>query len=224
MEYQDQGVRMVQRGQRVALGPQVNSDQSDSLEIRENLVYLDFLDILEDWAQRDLLGSQDSQAQMARREQGVSLANLDPEDKEDQRVPEGREDREEQQENQEQRGHQEVTAPLDLLERGDCPGLREPTVFLDQKDPLDLQGKTACPGILDRGEKLVSKARWVHLEVLESSDLRVHLERLAPWVSVDTPDPQAHPENRVCQVPRGKKEPKETPVLLEVLVKMGPQD
>uniref|UniRef100_A0AAV2K7M4 Uncharacterized protein n=1 Tax=Knipowitschia caucasica TaxID=637954 RepID=A0AAV2K7M4_KNICA len=46
--YQGPGVRMVLRGQRVVLGPQVNLDQLDLLEIRENLASLAFLDIRED--------------------------------------------------------------------------------------------------------------------------------------------------------------------------------
>lgn len=69
--YQDQGARTAQRGLRVALDPPVNSDHSDQLERRENLVYLDFLDIPEGSGQRDHLGSQDSPDQTARKEQGV---------------------------------------------------------------------------------------------------------------------------------------------------------
>lgn len=69
--YQDPGAKMVQRGLRVALVPPVNSDHLDQLERRENSVFLDFLDILEDSGQRDRLGSQDSPARTARREQGV---------------------------------------------------------------------------------------------------------------------------------------------------------
>lgn len=48
LEYQDQGVRTVQRVQRVALDLLVKLDHSDLLERRVNLVYLDFPDILED--------------------------------------------------------------------------------------------------------------------------------------------------------------------------------
>lgn len=113
---------------------------------------------------------------------------------------------------------------LVLPEKGDCLGLKEPTVSLDQKDLLGLQEKTVCPGILDREEKLVSKGRWAPLGLLVSSDLRVHLERLAPWESVDTLDPQAPPENRVFLVPLEKKAPKEIQVPLEVLAKTDPQD
>lgn len=71
MVYQDPGVKTVQRGLRVALDPLVNLGHSDQLETRENLVFLDFQDILEDLDQRDHLGSQDSLDQTARREQGV---------------------------------------------------------------------------------------------------------------------------------------------------------
>lgn len=59
-------------------------------------------------------------------------------------------------------------ALLVLQARGDCLGLKEPTVSLDQKDLLGLQEKMVCPGILDREEKSVSKARWVLLGLLES--------------------------------------------------------
>lgn len=48
LEYQDQGVRTVQRVQRVALDLLVKLDQLDLSERRVNLVYPDFLDILED--------------------------------------------------------------------------------------------------------------------------------------------------------------------------------
>lgn len=71
LECQDPGERMVLKGQRVVLDPLVRSDPSDQLERRANSVYLDFLAILEDKDLRDLLVSQDSLAQTARREQGV---------------------------------------------------------------------------------------------------------------------------------------------------------
>lgn len=171
MEYQGLEERMVQRGQRVASDPPVSSDHLDWLERRVNLVYLDFLDIPEDKDPRDLLDSQDSPAQTARRERGVLVANQDQEDKEDQREL------------------REVMALLVLLERGDCPDLREPVVSLDQRDLLDHQERTGCLDILGREETLVSKVRWVHLDLLESLDLRVHQERPAQWASVATLDP-----------------------------------
>jgi len=188
------------------------------------LVYLDFLDILEDKDPRDLLDSQDSPDLTARREQGVCQANQGQEDKEDQRVPEGREDQGAPPGNQEQRELQEVMALLVLLERGDCPDLKEPTVSPDQKDLLDHQERMDCPDTLDREEKLVSKVRWVHLGLLESLDLRVHLEKLAPWASAATPDPQVHLESRDFLVPQGRRAPRETLDPQEAQVKMGPQD
>lgn len=152
------------------------------------------------------------------------MAKLDQEDREDQLDPEDREARGEQLESLEQRELLAVMALLVLLERGDCLDLKEPTVSQDQKDLLGLQEKMVCPGIQDREEKLVSKGRWVHLGLLVLSDLRVHLERLAPWVSGATPDPQAPLESRVFLVPLEKKELKEIQVPLEVLAKTGPQD
>lgn len=188
------------------------------------MVYLDFLDILEDKDPRDLLDSQDSLAQTARREQGVSLANQGQEDKEDQRAPEGREDQGARLGSQEQRDLLEVMALLVLLERGDCPDLREPVVSPDQRDLLDHQERTDCLDTLGREEKLVSKVKWVHLDLLESLDLRVHQERLAPWASAATPDPQVHLESRDFLVPLGRKAPRETLDPPEALVKTGPQD
>lgn len=170
------------------------------------------------------MGSQDFLVQTARREQGVSRVKLDQEDKEDQRVLEAREDHGAQPEKQEQRERQEVMALLVLLERGDCLGLREPMVSPDQRDRLDHQEKTVCLDILAREEKLVSKARWVHLALLELSDLRVHQERLAPWVSAATPDPQARLESRGFLVPQERRAPREIQVPLEVLAKMDPPD
>lgn len=71
LAYQDPGARMVQRGQRVVLDPLVNLDPLDLLERRENLVCLDFLDILAGSDQRARLDSQDSLDQTERREQGA---------------------------------------------------------------------------------------------------------------------------------------------------------
>lgn len=188
------------------------------------MVYLDFLDILEDLDQRDLLDSQDSPAQTARREQEVLLAKQDQEDKEDQRGPEGREDQEARLGNQEQRELQEVMALMVLPERGDCLGLREPTVSPDQRDLLDHQERTGCLDTPDREEKLVSKVKWVHLGLLESLDLRVHQERPAPWASAATLDHQVHLESRDFLVLQGKRAPRETLDPPEAPAKTGPQD
>lgn len=187
------------------------------------MVYLDFLDILEDKDPRDLLDSQDSPAQTARREQGVLVANQGLEDKEDQRAPEGREDRGARLGNQEQRELLEAMALLVLLERGDCPDLREPTVSPDQRDLPDHQERMGCLDTLGREEKLVSKVKWVHLGLLESLDLRVHQERPAPWASAATPDPQVHLESRDFLVPQGRRAPRETLAPPEAPVKTDPQ-
>lgn len=152
------------------------------------------------------------------------MAKLDQGDKEDQQDREDREAQGEQLENQEQREHQAVMAHLVLQERGGCLGLKEPMVSLGQKDLLDLQEKMVCLDILDREEKSVSKGRWVLLDLLELSDLRVHLERLAPWENGATPDHQAPPESRVFLVTLEKKAPKETQVPPEVLARTDPQD
>lgn len=170
------------------------------------------------------MDSQDSLAQMARKEQGVLVAKQAQEDKEDQRAPEDKEDRGALLENQEQRELQEVMALLVLPERGDCPGLREPTVSQDQKDPLDPQERTGCLDILGREEKWVSKVKWVHLGLLELLDLRVLQERPAPWVSVAIPDPQVPLESRGFLVPQERRVPKEILDPLEALVKMVHQD
>lgn len=188
------------------------------------MVYLDCLDILEDSDPRDLLDSQDSPAQTARREQGVLRANQDQEDNEDQRAPEGREDRGARLAKLEQRELQEVTALLVLLERGDCPDLREPMASPDQRDPLDHQERTGCPDTLAKEEKLVSKVKWVHLGLLESLDLRVLQERPAPWVSVAILDPQVHLESRDFLVPQGRRAPRETLDPPEDPVKTDHQD
>lgn len=63
--------RMVPRGQRDVLDPLASLDLSVWWERRVNLGFLDFLDILEDLDPRDLLDSQDSLVQTARKEQGV---------------------------------------------------------------------------------------------------------------------------------------------------------
>lgn len=152
------------------------------------------------------------------------MASQGQEDKEDQRAPEGREDQGARLGNQELREHQEVMALLVPPERGDCLGLREPTVSPDQRDLPDHQERTDCPDTLDREEKLVSKARWVHLGLLELLDLRVHQERPVPWASVVTLDPQVPPESRDFLVPQGRKAPKETPDPQEALARTDPQD
>lgn len=185
---------------------------------------LDCLAILEDKDPRVLWDSQDSLAPTARRELGVFLANQDQGDKGDPRVPEVREDRGAQPENLEPRERQEVTAHMDLLERGDCLGLREPTVSPDLKDLQDLLERTDCLDTLAREEKLVSKVKWVHLGLLEWLDLRDPQERLAPWESAATLDHQDPPESRDSLVPQERRAPKETPDHLEALAKMDPQD
>lgn len=185
---------------------------------------LDFLDILGEQDLRDLLDSQDSLAQTARREQGGLVVKQGQEDKEDQRAPEDREDRGAPLGNQEQRELQEVMVLLVLLERGDCPDLREPMVSPDQRDLLDLQERTGCLDTPGREEKLVSKVKWVHLGLLESLDLRVHRERPVPWASAATPDPQVHLESRDFLVPQERRVPREILDPLEDLVRMGPQD
>lgn len=187
-------------------------------------MFQDFLDIMEDKDQRDLLDSQDSLVPTVKREQGVSLANQDQEDKEDQRAPEGRGGRGAQLGNWDQRELQEVMALLVLLERGDCLDLREPTVSPDLKDHQGLQERTGCLDTLDREEKWVSKAKWVHLGLLELLDLRVQQERLALMVSVATLDHQVHQENRDFLVPQERREPKETLDPQEALVKMDLRD
>ncbi|TNN45783.1 Collagen alpha-1(V) chain [Liparis tanakae] len=131
--------RTAPRGQRVASDPPVSSDHSDWLERRVNLVFLDFLDIPGDKDRRDLLDSPDSPAPTARRERGV---------------PEAREDRGARRGNPAQRELQEVTALTVLLERGDCPDLRELMVSPDQRDLRDHQERTGCPDTLAREEKL----------------------------------------------------------------------
>lgn len=224
LECQDPGERTVQRGQRVASDPLVRSDHLVSLERRVNLVYQDFLDILEDKDPRDHSASQDSLAQTARKEQGVLVANLDQEDKEDQRAPEDREDRGARLGNQEQRELLEVTALLVLLERGDCPDLREPMVSPDQRDLLDHQERMDCLDTPAREEKLVSKVKWVHLGLLESLDLRVHQERPAPWASAATPVPQVHLESRDFLVHQERRAPRETLAPPEALAKTDHQD
>lgn len=224
LEFPDPGEKMAPRGQRVASDPLVRSDHLDLLERRVNLGYLDFLAILEDKDLRDRLDSLDSPAQMARREQGVSSARLDQEAKEDQRVLEGREDQGVQQANQELREHQEVTAHLDLLERGGCLDLRELTVSPDQRDLPDPQERMDCPDTLGREEKSVSKERWVVLAVLELLALRVHQERPAPWESVAIQDHQVPLVSRDCPAPQGRRAPRETQVPQEALVRTDPQD
>lgn len=224
LECQGPEERTAPRGQRVASDPPVSSDHSDWLERRVNLVFLDFLDIPGDKDRRDLLDSQDSPAPTARRERGVLVANQDQEDKEDQRVPEAREDRGARRGNPAQRELQEVTALMVLLGRGDCPDLRELMVSPDQRDLRDHQEKTGCLDTLAREEKLVSKVKWVHLDLLESSDLRVHQERPAPSASVATPDPQVHLESRDSLVPQGRRAPRETLDPPEAPAKTGPQD
>lgn len=224
MEYQDPEERTVQRGQKVALDPLVSLDLLDSLERRVNLVYLEFLDILEDKDPRDLLDSLDSPVQMARKEQGVFLEKQDQEDKEDQRDQEAREDQEAPLGKPERRELLEVMVQPVLLERGDCPGLREPTASPDQRDLPDRQEKTDCLDILDREEKLVSKVKWVHLDLLELLDLRGPQVKLAPWVSVAIPDPQGHQESRDYLDPLVRRAPKEILAPPAVPEKMVPQD
>lgn len=224
LEFQDPEERTVPRGRRVELDPLVSSDLLDPLERRVNLVYLEFLDILEDKGPRDRLDSLDSPVLMARKEQGVSLEKQDQEDKEDQRDQEAREDPEALPGKQEQRERLEVMVLLVLLERGDCPGLREPTVSPDQRDLPDHQEKMDCLDILDREEKLVSKVKWVLLGLQVLLDLRGPQVKPALWVSAAIPDPQGHQESRDCLdrlVRRARREILAPP---EVPVRMDPQD
>lgn len=152
------------------------------------------------------------------------MASPDQEDKEDQRDPGVREDPGDQQENQEPRVHREVTDLQVVQERGDCPGLKEPMASPDQRDLPDLQEKMGFPDTLAREEKLGSKARLVHLGLLEWLDLRVPLERLAPWASVATLDPRVHQESRACLAPLVKRAPRETQVLLAAQERTDPMD
>lgn len=224
MECQGPGERMALRDQRVASDPLVSSDLLDLSERRVNWVYPDCPAILEDKDPRVLSDSQDSLVPTARRELGVSVESQDQGDRGVQRVPEVRGDRGAQLENLEPREPQEVTGHMDLLEKGDCLGLREPMVSPDLKDLQDPLGRMDCPDTLDKEEKLVSKVKWGHPGLLEWLDLRDPLERLDPWESAATLDHQAPLESRDSRVLQERRAPKETRDHLEALVKMGPQD
>lgn len=187
---------------------------------RVNLEFPDCQDTQEDKDQRDLRVSKVSLVPMERKELGEQQESLAHADSEDQRALEERGDQEDQQEKLDQRVTQEMTAHQDLPERGVCQGLRDQQVSQDQRAPLDLQGKTDCPDILDREERLVSKARPAPLVLQAWLDLRDQQVKPDQWEIGATLDLQVHLVSRVYLELQEKKEPRAIPVLLAQPVRM----
>lgn len=104
---------------------------------------------------------------------------------------------EDQQESQVQRAPQAMMDLLARQERGDLKDHRDPSVFLDLKDPMAHQEKMGCLVIPDRGERRASKERQ-DLQDLEGwLDHRAQLERLDPAESEDTQAPLVHQVSKV---------------------------
>lgn len=190
-------VKMVLRVPRASQDPMVKLVPWAQLERRENSESLDCLGTLEDKAPRAPMASMDSPGQMAKREQGESLAKLALEDNVAQRVHEGGVVLEDQRESQVQRAPQ---ATMDLPARQESEDLkdrRDLSVFPDPKDLMDQQEKTACPVILDREERRASKGK-LGLQDLEGwLDRRDQLERRGRVESEDIQAPLVHLVSKV---------------------------
>lgn len=137
-------------------------------ERRVNWVSLDCLVILEDKDPRAQAVSPGSLEPMARKEPGVSLANLAPGGKEVPQVLVVVEEPEVRQENPVLRAHQAMTALQDRPVREGLKDHRDQLVSLDQRAPMDHLERMGCPDILVSVERRVSKEKLAH-QALEVS-------------------------------------------------------
>lgn len=204
-ERQDQEGKMVPRGQRVVLVFQEILVLLAPPVRRVNSECLDCPDTQEDKDQRDLRDSKASLVPTERRELGGPQESQAHADREDPRGLEESEGREGRQEKPDQRATQETTARQDLPVRGVCQDLRDPQVSQDQRGLLGPQERMDSPDILDREEKLDSKARPDPLVLRAWLDLRDQPARLDQWETAVIPDPLARPASRVCPVLQAKK-------------------
>lgn len=151
------------RDPKVVPAPTERLAPSGRLERRVNLVSPGYLVTQEDKDPRAPVASLDSSAPTERKEEGVSLVNLDPEDNVAQRVPVVEEVPEDQLESQVLREHQATTdLPVDQ-EREDLKdprGQSASQVLRAQTGPLV---KTECLVTLGREERQVSRERLAHL-------------------------------------------------------------
>lgn len=223
-DHQDPEERTVPRGPRVAQVSQEMPVLSVQTERRVNWEFLVCPDTQEDKDQRDLRVSKASLAPTERKELGEQQGSQAHADREDRRGLEEREGRGDQQEKLDQRVTQGTTAHQDLPVSGVFQDLRDQPVSQDQRAHLDLQGRTDCLDILDREERLVSKARPAPLAPQVWLDLRDQQVRLDQWETAATPDPLAHLVSRVYLELQAKKEPRATPVPPAQQVRTDPLD
>lgn len=213
---------MVQRVLKAELDLLENLAPSVPLEKRVNWESQDYRVIQDDKDLRVRAVSPASLEPTARKEPGALQGNLVREVKEVQRVLVEPEEPEVRRENQVLRAQQGTTAPQVHPVREDLKDLRDPWVSPDQRAPLDHLERTDCPDILASVEKRVSKEKLVHLAQEVLSGLRDPLERPVQSVSEVIPDPLDHQESRVFQEQVAKKEQRETLDLLEPPVKTAP--
>lgn len=212
--------RTVLRVPKVALAPTANPALWVLLERRASWVFQVCQVTQEDKDLRVRPVSLDSQEPTEKKEPGVWQANLVQGGKEVQRVHVVLGVQEVQLESQVLRAQRAMMVHQARLAREDLKDPRAQLVSPDQRAPLDHLERMDCPVTLASVVRRVSKERPDHQGLEESWDHRDQRERPDPSVREDTPDPQVLLESRDFLALLVKRVPRETQVLRELLEKM----
>lgn len=219
----DPEAKMVPRAQKVVEVPMATLALWGPPGRRASSACQDFRAIQDGRGQRALLDFLDSLVPMERRAAGAHLGSRDLEASEAQRAQGESEAPGASLGSLAPRATLEATALLVPLGSGDPMDPKDPQAFPAPRALLVLQAKMGFQDTQGKGVRRVSKARLVPQDLLAWSGLRVPMEKLAQWGSVDILDPQAPPVNKGSQAWLAKKEPRVTQALPASLGRTAPQ-